>query len=113
MENELVLFDKYVSSLDSDSKNLVIEIKDRITSLFPSLLIGTSYGVASLKMGSRIFMFGASKNHIGVYPGPAAIDKFKNKLKDFEFSKGSIKFPKNKPLPFDLILDIASFVFKK
>lgn len=113
MVTESKSFDDYVASLDSGAQKIVLEIKDKVTSAISDLQVTTSYGVAAFKMGSRIFMYGSGKNHIGVYPGPGAIEKFKNKFSDYEFSKGAVKFPKDKPIPIELIIDMAKFVFKK
>jgi len=106
-------FDDYLASLDSYSQKIILEIKDRVTSTISDLQVTTSYGVAAFKMGSRIFMFGSGKNHIGIYPGPRTIEKFKSKFGEHDFSKGAVKFPKDKPIPFELIIDMAKFVFKK
>ena len=57
--------------------------------------------------------FGAYKNHIGFYPAPSGIEAFKKELSIYEGAKGSIKFPIDKPLPFDLIVKIVKFRAKE
>ena len=51
----------------------------------------------------------AYKKHIGFYPDPSGIEKFKDALSEYESGRGSVKFPLNKPVPYDLIGDIVKF----
>jgi uncharacterized protein YdhG (YjbR/CyaY superfamily) len=53
--------------------------------------------------------FAAYKKHIGFYPAPSGIEKFKNELSAYEGAKGSVKFPLDKPIPYDLISEIVKF----
>jgi uncharacterized protein YdhG (YjbR/CyaY superfamily) len=51
--------------------------------------------------------FAAFKNHIGFFPKVSAIETFKDELSGYELSKGTIRFPLNKPIPFDLVKKIV------
>ena len=53
--------------------------------------------------------FAAHKNHIGFYPTPSGIDAFKHELSEYKGAKGSIQFPIEKPLPYQLISKIVEF----
>jgi len=53
--------------------------------------------------------FAAFKNHIGFYPTPSAIEAFKKNLSSYEAATGSVKFPLDKPIPFDLVRKIVKF----
>ncbi len=53
--------------------------------------------------------FAAYKNHIGFYPAPSGIDAFKTELSQYKGAKGSVQFPINKPLPYELISKIVKF----
>ena len=57
--------------------------------------------------------FAAYKNHIGFYPTPSVIDTFKAELTAYEQSKGAIRFPLDKPIPFDLIGKFVAFRVKQ
>ncbi len=54
-----------------------------------------------------MIQFAAFKKHIGLYPGLAAVEAFADKLQAYKTSKGAIQFPYNKPLPLELIKEIA------
>jgi uncharacterized protein YdhG (YjbR/CyaY superfamily) len=53
--------------------------------------------------------FAAHKRHIGFYPAPSGIESFKNELTAYAGAKGTVRFPLDKPLPFDLIGRIVRF----
>jgi uncharacterized protein YdhG (YjbR/CyaY superfamily) len=53
--------------------------------------------------------FACHKKHIGFYPGPSAIEAFKEDLSAFNISKGTIQFPFDKAIPLDLITRIVLF----
>lgn len=59
----------------------------------------------------NIIHFAAQKKHIGLYPGPEAVEFFSEKLKQggLKFSKGSIQIPYSKELPLKLISEIADW----
>ena len=57
--------------------------------------------------------FAGYKRHIGFYPAPSGIEKFKKELSDYEGAKGSEKFPLDKPIPYDLISRIVKFRVKE
>lgn len=60
----------------------------------------------------NLIHFAAFKKHIGLYPGPEAVEEFADKLKEYKTSKGTIQFPFNKPLPLELIGEIARWCGK-
>ena len=53
--------------------------------------------------------FSAEKKHIGFHPAPTAINAFKEDLKEYRCSKGTVQFPYDKPLPLDLIGKMVHF----
>jgi uncharacterized protein YdhG (YjbR/CyaY superfamily) len=53
--------------------------------------------------------FGAFKSHVGFYPTPSGIEAFKDELSAYETAKGSVQFPLNEPMPYQLIHRIVAF----
>ena len=53
--------------------------------------------------------FAAFKQHIGLYPTPSGITQFKEELAPYVGAKGSVRFPLDRPIPFDLIRKIVQF----
>jgi len=57
--------------------------------------------------------FAAFKKHIGFYPTPTGIEKFKDELSVYEGAKGSVRFPLEEPVPFGLISKIVKLRVKE
>jgi uncharacterized protein YdhG (YjbR/CyaY superfamily) len=57
--------------------------------------------------------FAAYKQHIGVYPVPSGSDAFKDELSVCKGGKGSVQFPLDQPIPYDLISRVVTFWVKE
>jgi uncharacterized protein YdhG (YjbR/CyaY superfamily) len=60
-------------------------------------------------LNGNLVHFAAFKNHIGIFPGGEATTFFAERLTDYKTSKGTIQFPLNKPIDYDLIVDITKW----
>lgn len=72
-----------------------------------------SYQIPTFTLKGNLVHFAAFKEHIGFYPTPTAVEKFKNELSVYERAKGSVRFPLDKPIPFALISRIVKFRVKE
>ena len=72
-----------------------------------------SYQMPTFDLKGNLVHFAAFKNHIGFYPTPTGIEKFKKELAVYEGAKGSVQFPLDKPIPYDLIRKIVLFRVKE
>ena len=88
-------------------------IREIILTVVPKAEEGFSYGMPSYKYFGPIAYFAVFKNHIGFFPTPSAVSKFKKEFSKYEFSKGGVKFPFGKPLPLLLIKKIVRFKLKE
>jgi len=59
--------------------------------------------------GKYLVYFAGYKNHIGFYAAPKGNAEFKEDLSAYETGKGTLQFPYDKPIPFDLITKIVKF----
>jgi uncharacterized protein YdhG (YjbR/CyaY superfamily) len=102
--------DEYISALPNNVKNIVEEIRLAVNEVVPTAEEVISYNMPAFKFHGILVYFAAHKEHIGFYPANAKlITAFKDELKDFETSKGTIKFPIGKPLPVNLIKIIVEY----
>jgi uncharacterized protein YdhG (YjbR/CyaY superfamily) len=67
----------------------------------------------TFKLKGNLVWFAAFKNHIGFYPKTSAIETFRKELSNYEVSKGTIRFPLDKPIPFDLVRKIVKYRVKE
>ncbi|WP_370575321.1 iron chaperone [Methanomethylovorans sp.] len=72
-----------------------------------------SYGMPTFKLNGNLVHFAAYKNHIGFYPTPSGIIAFKGELSSYKQAKGSVQFPIDEPIPFDIVKQIVEFRVKE
>ena len=68
-----------------------------------------SVRVSPKSAGKPLAYFAVFKKHIGFYPTPTGIDEFKKDLSAYKQGKGSVQFPLDKPVPFELIKRMVQF----
>ena len=72
-----------------------------------------SYQIPTFKLNGNLVHFAAYKNHIGFYPTSSGIEAFKERLSKYEISKGTVRFPINEPIPFELVKEMVKFRVKE
>jgi len=72
-----------------------------------------SYQMPAYKLNGMLVFFAAAKTHYGFYPTSGPIVAFREKLKSYETSKGTIKFPLDKPIPVKLVSEIVKWQVKE
>ncbi len=64
-------------------------------------------------LNGNLVHFAVFKHHIGFYPTPSGIEKFKDVLSIYKGAKGSVQFPFDQPIPYGLIGEIVKFRVKE
>lgn len=106
--------DDYIASQNSDVQKILIKIRALIMSVTPDAVEMISYGMPGYKLhGKPLMYFGAFKKHIGLYPTPSGIEAFRKELSRYASAKGSIQFPLDQPIPYDLITRIVHYRVKE
>jgi uncharacterized protein YdhG (YjbR/CyaY superfamily) len=102
--------DEYIKIFPEDIQIILEKIRKVIGECAPRSEEAMKYGIPTFKLNGRnLVHFAAFKNHIGFFPTPSAIVTFKKELSGYKTSKGTIQFPLNKPIPFDLVKKITAF----
>jgi uncharacterized protein YdhG (YjbR/CyaY superfamily) len=96
--------DEYFSRVPPASHSTLNKMRTTIRSAIPKDSVEIiSYGIPAFKQERILVWYAAFSNHCSLFPTAAIIEKFKNDLKPFSKSKGTIHFPIDKPLPTALI----------
>lgn len=103
--------DEYISSQPEEIQRNLMEVRNAIRGAIPEAQERISWSMPTYWKGHNIIQFAGFKKHIGLYPGPEAVEAFSEKLKEYKTSKGTIQFPHNKPLPLELIGEIAKWCY--
>jgi len=105
--------DEYIASFPKDIQEILEKIRITIRKAAPDAEETIKYQLPTFTLKGNLVHFGAFKKHIGFYPTPTGTEKFRNELSVYEGAKGSIRFPLDKPIPFDLISEIVEFRVKE
>jgi uncharacterized protein YdhG (YjbR/CyaY superfamily) len=105
--------DEYVSTFPKDVQSILQELRQVIRESAPGAEEAISYQMPVFKLKGNLVYFAAFKNHIGFYPTSSGIEAFKDEMSDYEVSKGTVRFPINKPIPFDLVKKIVRYRVKE
>ena len=62
-----------------------------------------SYRIPAFKYKGVLVWYAAFSNHCSLFPTTSVVKAFKDELKGFTTSKGTIQFPTDKPLPAALV----------
>jgi uncharacterized protein YdhG (YjbR/CyaY superfamily) len=95
----------YLARVPEPARSTLKKIRAAIRSAVPPQTVETiSYGIPTFKCnGSPLVWFAAFSGHCSLFPTAEVIREFKNELKPFQISKGTIRFPVDKPLPATLV----------
>ncbi|OMD41801.1 iron chaperone [Paenibacillus odorifer] len=101
--------DDYISKFPPEIQEILSTIRKVIKEAAPDAKEKISYQMPTFELHGNLVHFAAFKNHIGFYPTPNGIDAFKEELSVYKGAKGSIQFPLNQPMPYELISKIVKF----
>jgi len=106
--------DEYIARQTVEVQAILIKMRVLVKSAAPLAEEMISYGMPGYKLhGKPLVYFGAFKKHIGLYPTPSGIEAFRKELSRYEGAKGSILFPLDQPIPYDLITRIVHYRVKE
>ena len=97
--------DDYLAGVSPAKRALLQKLRETIHTVAPKVEECISYGIPAFRLNGRsLVFFGAWANHCSFYPGSSTtLKKFRNDLKGFQITKGTIRFSPDKPLPIALV----------
>jgi uncharacterized protein YdhG (YjbR/CyaY superfamily) len=96
--------DEYLARIPEPARGTLKKIRAAICSAAPPEASETiSYGIPAFKHRGVLVWYAAFSDHCSLFPTASVIAAFKNELKGFTTSKGTIQFPTDKPLPSALV----------
>lgn len=105
--------DEYIAALPEEPQKILEEIRATIKAAAPEAEEKISYQMPTFVLKGNLVHFAAFKKHIGFYPVPTGIEKFKKELSAYQGAKGSVQFPLDEPIPYALISKIVKFRVKE
>src|SRR5688572_8962155 len=105
--------DEYVAAQPKAIQQLINKLRSTIKAAAPKAEELISYQMPAYKHYGMLVYFAVWPGHIGFYPTPGGIEAFKKELAAYELSKGTIKFPLDKTIPYSLITRIVKYRVKQ
>ncbi len=107
MDLSIKTIDQFIAKYPKDTQTIMQKMRQTIHEVVPDATEKMSYGIPTFALnGKNLVHFSTYAKHIGFYPG-AIVTQFANELKNYKTSKGTVQFPLDKPVPYDLIQKIT------
>ena len=110
MDKRFDKVDDYIADFPLEVQVVLNKIRSLVKKTAPDAVESIAYGMPSYKTnGKPLVYFAAYKEHIGFYATPTGHAKFVKELSRYKQGKGSVQFPLNEDMPYDLIVRIIDF----
>jgi uncharacterized protein YdhG (YjbR/CyaY superfamily) len=103
--------DEYIAEFPPETQTVLEKVRALIRTAAPEATETMSYAIPTFDVkGRHLVHFAGYKKHIGFYPVPGGVDEaFKEEIAPYKRGKGTLQFPLDQPLPWDLLRRIVEF----
>lgn len=105
--------DEYIEGFPGETQMVLKKIHTLYRKLIPGAEEVISYGIPCFKLnGTYVAYFAGYAKHVSIYPAPVSEESFIKAFKPYKQSKGTVQFPLDEPIPYDLIERIVKHLLK-
>ena len=101
--------DEYIARFPEDVQRILVQLRQVIKESAPDAEEKISYNMPGYFLNGSLVWFSVWKHHIGFYPRSPEMDASIEGLSAYKGTKGSVHFPLDQPIPYDLISQIVKF----
>jgi uncharacterized protein YdhG (YjbR/CyaY superfamily) len=101
--------DEYIRGFPTEVQRILNRLREVIRKAAPDAEEKISYRMPTFFLHGNLVHFAAYRSHIGFYPTSSGIEAFKQELAAYKWAKGSVQFPIDEPLPYELVSRIVRF----
>jgi len=106
--------DEYIAGFPDEVQGLLQEVRGVIRETAPEAEETISYGIPTFTLNGRyLIYFAAYKTHLSLYPAPVGVQEFEADMAAYRSGRGTLRFPYDRPVPFELIRRIVKFRVKE
>jgi uncharacterized protein YdhG (YjbR/CyaY superfamily) len=105
--------DDYIDSFPPKVQKILQKIRKTIQKAAPDAEEAISYQMPAFKLNGYLIYFAGYQNHVSLYPAPRGAKEFKEELAAYEGGKGTVRFPLDTPVPYDLVTRIVKYRAKE
>ena len=104
MANTAATIDEYLASVSDDKRPALEKLRNTIRSIAPKADECISYGIPAFRLNGMLVGFGATSKHCALYlMSGTIVEAFRDDLRDYDTSRGTIRFQAEQPLPVALV----------
>ncbi|MEV0298690.1 DUF1801 domain-containing protein [Nocardia sp. NPDC050710] len=101
--------DAYIAGFPENVRTVLDDIRRTLHRTLPDAEEVISYDIPTLKLNGRnVVHFAGWKEHVSLYPIPDGDETFEAAIEPYRAGKGTLKFRLGKPVPYDLIAQVAT-----
>jgi uncharacterized protein YdhG (YjbR/CyaY superfamily) len=112
-KKEYQTIDEYIATFPEKTQRILQELRRTIREAAPQAEETISYRMPAFRLNGILVWLAAFRDHIGFFPKASAIEVFREELGDYETSKGTVRFPLDKPIPAELVRKIVEYRVKE
>lgn len=102
--------DEYIQTFPQTTQNILQKIRELIQKTAPQSNEVISYQMPTFKLNDKVLVhFAGYEHHIGLYATPTGHAQFAKELSKYKQGKGSVQFPLDQEIPYDLIEKIVRY----
>jgi uncharacterized protein YdhG (YjbR/CyaY superfamily) len=106
--------DEYIETFEPKIQKTLNKIRAFIKKEVPEAAEKISYGMPTFYLNGNLIHFAAFKDHFSLFPGPSGVDRlFEKELIPYRTGKGTLRFPIDKPIPWETIKKVIQFRVKE
>ncbi len=106
--------DEYISTFPGEMQPVLEKVRQTIHHAAPEAVETMSYRMPTFDLnGKHVVFFAGWKKHLSLYPLPAGDEAFQQEVSHYKRARGSIQFPLDKPIPYDLVGQIVTLLIEE
>jgi uncharacterized protein YdhG (YjbR/CyaY superfamily) len=109
MEDPMNPIETYIDQCPVTVQDRLRQLRSVILEEAPMAIERMAYGMPTFTVRTNVVHFALQTRHIGFYPGPSGVEAFEDRLTAYVHAKGSIQFPLDQAIPYDLVRDIVRY----
>ncbi len=105
--------DEYIEGYPVQIQSILRKMRQTVREAAPEAQEAISYRIPTFRLDGNLVHFAAFKDHISFFPTSSGIRAFRKELSPYKVSKGTVQFPLEKPIPYDLVRRMTLFRVKE
>lgn len=99
----------YIALYDGEVRKRMETLRALILACSPEITEKIAWAMPTFVLNGNLVHFSGEKHHMGFHPAPSAIEAFADRLAGYKCSKGTVRLPYDKPMPYELVREMVLF----